>query len=169
MFALNSIPQPPAEPTAPQKRYLIIRRFTEMLLWTVFLSIISIFLNFSGIAGSQKMLMVCLSAGVVVFIGINLHMLKQCFFDLRDKKLYYFTNYIAYLFYAAVSIIIYAIGGNTVYAWIFAITKFMRYSSFGISTPLSALIFHLIMLLVIAVAPLGMNWIFTEDEDDYYV
>lgn len=148
---------------------LAIRRFVEMFGFSLFFSAFGILLNFSGIAESGKMLAVCLSLGAVAFLLMNLHQLKQCFFDLRDKKLYYYANLGAYALFVIVSLLLYGLGGNTVYAWCFAITKFLRYMPLGISNLVSAMVFHLLLLGVVLAAPLGMDWIFVnEEEEEWY-
>ncbi len=146
---------------------LTVRRFLEMLFWSVFLSAFGILFNFSGIAGSKKMLMVFLTLGTLAYLLLNLHQLKQCFYDLQDKKMYYYSNFIAYFLFVIVSLLVYVLAGNTAYAWCFAITKFLRYSPLGISNLVSALIFHGLLLLVIIIAPIGMDWIFMEEEEQH--
>ena len=41
-----------------------------------------------------------------------------------------------------------------------------KYLGFGINNLLSLLIFHIIGLLMVTLAPVGMQWIFIDDNDE---
>lgn len=148
------------------KRYLITRRLLEMLVCTAVLSIVCVALRFAGIVHSQNGLIISLFIGVIIFVWVNVSQCKQCFFELRDNRLYYLTNYLAYLLYIVVATGVYVLWGNGGYSWVFAIVNFLSYLPAGISSPLSAAIFHVIMLIAIFLAPLGMGWIFEEEEEE---
>ena len=105
-----------------------------------------------------------MSLGALVYWIINVCILRRCYFDLKNKSLYYLVNYAAYAAFMLIGICIYYIGNSEVYAWLFSITKFARYSGYGINTFASAMIFHTIMLITIPVSPIGMNWVFETDQ-----
>ena len=85
--------------------------------------------------------------------------------------MYFLINISAYLLFAILSFVVYAFS-NEWFTWMFAITKFVRYSNAALATHYSALLFHLLGILMILFAPAKMNWVFeSHDEggsDKYY-
>ncbi len=162
--------QLPMEPTpSVLKRYLIIRRFVELMAWTVVLSIACILISYLNLENPQKILKVCLPLGALIFVLINVDMLKHCYYDLRKKYIYYLTNYIAYFLYMAVTALVYFLFGITVYSWAFGITRFLGYTFSAITNHASVIIFHVIMLVAIGIAPLGMDRIFIEEKEEEFL
>ena len=145
---------------------IIIRRFIELLLTCAVISSVMTILNLSEAVEGKTCLFMGLLLGTAVFIFVNVIMLRRCYFDLQSKYRYYTANIIAYILFVAVSFAVYFLCSNECYAWIFAITKFARYTNAELSTQHSALLFHGIGLLTVIFAPLGMSWVFM-NEDDY--
>ncbi len=89
----------------------------------------------------------------LAFIIINYAQLKVCCKELNNKKAYFASNYIAYFIFAAANLGIYCFGVNGLYTWIFSIARAFEYWNIGISAKVSAFIFHIIMIILIAVIP----------------
>ena len=143
---------------------LITRRFTETGLICILISLALTGLFVQEVAAdTMESCFVNLSLGAFLYWILNVFMLRRCYFDLKDKSLYYLVNYASYAAFIFFGICIYYIGNKEVYAWLFSITKFARYSGYGISTFTSAMIFHTIMLITIYLSPIGMGWVFEKD------
>lgn len=145
---------------------IIIRRFLELFLTSTVVSVVLTLLNLGKILAGKNTLLVGMTAGVLVFAAMNFKMLRNCYFDLRDKFLYYTSNVAAYALFAMLGVVVYLISPSRAYTWLFAVTKFLRYTNAALAVPYSAAAFHLIGLLVIFLAPIGMGWIFIFDDDD---
>ncbi|MBQ8836656.1 MAG: hypothetical protein IJ002_04010 [Clostridia bacterium] len=63
------------------------------------------------------------------------------------------------------SLLVYLIFGNVAYTWMFSIFKVARFCNLQLSIAASAIASHVVMLAAIALAPLGMDWIFEFDRD----
>ncbi len=145
---------------------MIIRRFLELLISNAIISAIIATLNKLGILSTRPMLFWALLVGVILFVFINVFFLRNCYFELKERKRYYIVNIVAYVFYALLMFIINGIGWNQVYAWLFATTKVLRFTSVYLDTMYSALFFHGICLAMIFLAPFGVDWDFLfEDEE----
>ena len=95
---------------------------------------------------------------VTLFILINSYMHRGLCYALGEADMYYKTSYASHIAFAVINIIMYFLLGNGKYTWLFSITKFAQF--FGnqrISTFSSILIFHTIMMVVIAIAPIGIK------------
>lgn len=92
--------------------------------------------------------------GTGIFIGVNTRQLQRCMVDLVSVKTYYKYNYLSYLIFAAVSTGLCIFAPVEFFSIIFSFTKFVRYAKPDISYQKSLLIFHALMLAVIAVVPL---------------
>lgn len=143
---------------------IIIRRFIELLLTCAVISSVMTILNISEVVEGKTHLFLGLLLGTAVFIFVNVMMLRRCYFDLQSKHQYYTANIIAYILFMAVGFVVYFLCSNECYAWFFAITKFARYTNAELSTQRSALLFHGIGLLTVIFAPLGMSWVFMDEE-----
>ena len=108
----------------------------------------------SGIMPDMFIGLLCSAA---VFIFINVRMLRQCFFELRSRFIYYAANYAAYFIFVAINMAVYEACGNEIYTWLFAITKAASYTRYGFSAIESAVIFHGVMSAVILFSPVGMG------------
>ena len=145
---------------------VIIRRFLELFFVNTAISAVLIMLNKGKVLADRNMLFLGILAGIAVFVTVNFKMLRHCYFDLRNVFLYYTANIAAYFLYALLSAFVYLFFSSEIYAWFFAVTKFLKYTNLALSVPYSAAIFHLIGFLIIFLAPIGMGWIFEEEEND---
>lgn len=145
-------------------RKIIVCRVFELLSSSIILSLICIVLNFTKVIITFKTLTLCLSLAVVIFMIFNCRMMRECYFELRSKNLYYMVNISAYIIFVVITVLIKIIAGNGIFTWLFAITKFGIYNIYGISIAQSALIFHIIGIITIFLAPIGMDWIYNADD-----
>ena len=80
--------------------------------------------------------------------------------------MYFIANIIAVIIYASLSCGLY-LGADYIsnellkkaYSWIFLTTYFMQFTRLGILPILSIGIFHVILLISVFVAPIGLGWI----------
>lgn len=135
---------------------ITFRRFAELLGLCIVLSAITTAFYELEIIKTQNALVFWSFLFVAIFIFINVKMMRNCYFDLVGTHGYYIGNYAAYLIFAGVNFIIYKLN-DMIYTWLFAITKFAKYLGPELSTTDSALAFHIIMLTIVAVAPVGMK------------
>lgn len=110
----------------------------------------------------------------IIFLVSNAFMLRQCFFDLRNVAAYYLLNYLAYFIFMVITYVTFRVFGEVPYAWMFNTLKLAAFTDFDLSSLRSTFVMHLIMLVLITVAPIGMEWvfdlpdeIFDEEEDDF--
>lgn len=144
MFILNSITR------------ISIQRFFELLLIEITLSVMSMLFNLSDLCETQAGLVISMSLGVIIYVIINVLLLRECFLYLESRHAYYKANILAYAMFVIVSFLTYAFGGNAVYTWLFSITKFISYSAQEITNMASVITFHFIMLVTIFAAPWDM-------------
>ena len=144
---------------------VVIRRFFEMLITCGILSAVAVTLNITGIFETRITVFFVSFIGAVLFFCFNTSMLRNCYFDLKDRKLYFIANYISYALFGICTVVVYLCFSSAVYGWIFAITKFLKYTTLSFSTVGSAVFFHLLGGLMILLAPMGMSWIFMIDDE----
>lgn len=145
---------------------IIIRRFIELFITNAACSAIITFLNATDMLVEKYTLITALFVGMAVFFIINFNMLRRCYYDLRNKQLYYQTNITAYILFVILGYFIYFICPNETYTWLFSTTKIIRFANMEFATHYSALVYYLICSVVVFLAPMGMGWIFFFDEDD---
>ncbi len=145
---------------------VIIRRFIELLVSCALFSVIAVFLNIIGLFTTKTAVFTLAFLGAVCWFSLNVFMLRHCYFDLCDRKIYYISNFVAYIIFGICTVIVYLCFSNSVYGWIFAITKFFKYTNLSLSTVRSAALFHFLGGLMIWLSPIGMKWIFTLEEDE---
>ena len=139
---------------------VIIRRFFELLVTSAAISAAVTMLNISEILNTKNRLFFGLFAGVIIFVFLNVRMMRHCYFDLKNKRLYYFSNLAAYLLFAAAGFVSSLFLPNVLYTCIFVVTKFVKYLFSDIPAYYSVLIFHAIGLSAVFLAPLGMDRMF---------
>ena len=144
---------------------IIIRRFLELFFVNAVISTVLTILNLGKVLAGQNSLLFGMFVGIAVFITVNFRMLRHCYFDLKNNFLYYTTNIAAYLLFALLSAFVYLVFSSEIYTWLFALTKFLKYTNIALSVPYSAAVFHLIGFLLIFLAPIGMGWIFLYDDE----
>ena len=140
------------------------KRFFELLLINTILSAVVTALNFTGFIKTQDLIFISTSLGVFLSMFINIQFMRKYYYDLASKMTYYPSNYIAHLLFLAVNLAVGAIFDNNVYAWLFSITKFARFSHLEWGSLTSAILFNCLMILSIHIAPVGMGWIVLEED-----
>ena len=138
---------------------IAVRRFFELMITCAGVSAVITFLHTGDELTTESSLFVALLIGLIVFVAVNVRMLRQCYFDLRSNVIYYFVNISAYLLFICVTIAVYCFGSKESFTWLFAITKFAKYLGLDINNLLSVFIFHMIGLLTVKFATIGMKWI----------
>ena len=145
---------------------ITIRRFFELLLVCVAISAVITLLGVFGLLTTRNRIFFGTLAGTIAFICINISMLRNCYFDLQGDRIYFLANISAYLIFAILSFAICFLCSNVVYAWLFSITKFARFTKAGLETHYSALIFHFIGFMTIFFSPIGMKPIIQLADDN---
>lgn len=145
---------------------IIIQRFFELMITCAGISAAITFLHTCNIITSESQLGICLLFGLAVFIFINVRMLRQCYFELRSNGTYFLVNMSAYLLFTGTAFAVYCLGSKECFTWLFAVTKFAKYSNLNIDNLTSLLVFHIIGLSMMIFAPIGLSWIFKDDDDD---
>ena len=149
-----------------KKRFVVYRRVTELLVLSVFLSLIITILNVTGMVAKRTNIFLMISAFVMVFTFFNFRNLRNCYCDMRNKKLFFILNFLSNAIFAAVNFAVLMLANSEVYTWLFSITKGLRFIYVDIIY--SVLIFHFIQLLCIVVSTIGMGWVFdVNDEEDW--
>lgn len=139
-------------------KWVIIRRFVELIALEFFMSFIMTSLNIFEILTINEDLFLCLAMCVLIFLCVNLILLRKCFFDLRhDFTMYYVSNYAAYAIFGLINVLLCGIFPSEVHTWVIAIAKFLKYSSKSLSAIASVLFFLGLGIILILIAPLGMK------------
>lgn len=147
--------------------YVIIRRFLEFALIEVLISaVVTALFHFEILPSTGLSIFFTTACGAILYFVSQFFLLRHCFVCMRIKGPFYLYNSIAYAIFALVSVIIYEFIGNFVFTWSFSITKMAHFFYTPISISLSVAIFHTLVLILIFVAPMGMEWIFLFDEDE---
>jgi len=139
------------------------KRFAEILVINVILSVIVMALNTLHITKTQYQIFMSASAAVLISMILNFLLLRDCYYELVNKLRYYVANYIAYIAFFVVNLAVGFFFDNYVYAWLFSITKFARFSHYGWSSLVSACVFFVVMIVPIHLAPIGMGHLFEDD------
>lgn len=142
-----------------------IRRFFELLFINIGISVILALLNIIGFLNSQQILLTGVLVGMVLYIAINIKLMRNCFFDLRSNLLHYSSNFAAYILFAALNLNLCNAQTGTLYTWLFAVTKILVYTHFNVSAFTSAIFFHTVMMIMVLLAPIGMDWVIMMDKD----
>lgn len=139
------------------------KRYIEIVALNVILSVFVTLINFIGVLKIRQHIFVASSAAMFLFMAINIHLMRDCYYDLRNKLRYFAANYLAYIAFYVTNLVVGAIFNNTVYAWLFSITKFARFSHLRWSSFASASLFLLLMLISVHLATVGMGGLFEDD------
>lgn len=144
-----------------QVRLYILVRFLIILGMSTVLSTVATILNFNNILlTTQSMLLTGLTGFCIFFLFFDIIIMRRDYYRLTHKRKYRMVNYISHGMFAVINIAAsYLIPNTYFYAFVFSITKFARYSHFGITPLLSAIIFNVIVMISVHFAPLGMKWL----------
>ena len=151
-------------PPSFKKRYVVYRRVAELFLASIVLSAITIILNVSELVLKRNHIFIMIMFFAAVFTFINFTNLRNCYFDLRNKKLFYTLNFLSQAIFLGINLFFLIFEKNKIYTWLFAVTKALKF--IDINIVYSVLIFHLIQMVCIVVSPIGMGWIFEEIAED---
>ena len=148
--------------------YAAYKRFTEILGSSILLSAVLSFLcKCNALPDGSRELVTGLYIAAALFVAINIWMMRACYYVLRDTKIYFVVNYGAYLAFGLITVLVYKLFSSEAYTWLFAITKFARYTNLYLPTAYSAAIFHTVMGIAIFLAPIGMSWVHINSEEKY--
>lgn len=150
------------EAKVPLKRFVVLFRVLELLASAVVLSAVITLFNVMGLVVKRYLLVLTILAFNIIYVLFNISKLKMCYYDLRNKKNYYALAFLSHLIFAAINVLCYTLFSNKVYAWAFSITKILTYT--GINTKISIFFFHLIGIVTIFIASIGMEKILKETE-----
>ena len=121
-----------------------------------------------------------LGFGAIVFWVVNTILLRRCRFALPDRKTYLTANYIAFGAFVLFSLIFLVLVDSETYTWLFAITKFLKYSNIQLGasfmfgdeamtdTFFASMIFHAITAFVIWAAPAGMEEMLSDAKKEHW-
>ena len=146
--------------------HIIFRRTTEMLMGSILLSVLVCLMCITGVLPIDSARRdVALIIVPVIYIILNIRMLRKAYWDLGNRGAYYIINLCAHALFALVSLSTLAFCPRETYSWLFIVTGFMRFSRIGISACISITLFHILAVSSIFLAPLGMNWIFEAQKE----
>ncbi len=139
----------------------VLKRLTEMLVGCILLSAgIMLLDTVRAIPRTQTGYFTVLAIGAGVYIAFLVKRLRRYWRRAYTRQHYYIKCYAAYGIFALISMLVYFVFGRKVYAWLFCITMPFEYTNFGLPLWASILLFHGIMLAVIALAPVRFNLYF---------
>lgn len=141
-----------------------IRRLVQMLVVNIALSIVVTALNVIGLIKTQQLIFISTCMGVALSMVINVHFMKKLYYKLACKFEYYVTTYTAQILFFVINVGVGVIFDNKVYAWLFSIVKFARFSHYGWSSLVSAILFSCLMITTIHMAPIGMGWLVVDED-----
>ncbi len=151
-------------PPVFKKRLVVYRRVAELLLTCIVFSFLITILNVTGLMVKRNIVVFMILAFEVAFTILNFKNLRKCYFDIRNKKLFFMLNFLSHAIFAGVNFIFLLFAKNEVYTWLFSITKGLKY--IDVELIYSVLLFHFIQLICIIVSTIGMEWIFDENDED---
>lgn len=147
-----------------KKRFVIYRRVAELLLPCIVLSLLITFINITGLVVKRNSVVFMVSAFIAVFTIFNFNNLRKCYFDMRNKKLFYLLNFLSNAIFAGINFAFLVFAKNEIYTWLFSITKVLKFLDVGVVY--SVLLFHSIQLICTVVSTIGMKWVFDENDED---
>lgn len=143
-----------------------LTRFSEMLLWSViFSAVISFFAFFNVIISTPLEAMIAEAAGAVAFCVIQFFKLRECFFEVKNYRVYAFSNLLAFLLFAATGLVLLAFSESLIFPFSFGITDCLRDVLFD-SKYFSFAVFNAVNCVMIFLAPLGMGWVIGEQIEE---
>ena len=135
---------------------ITLKRYAELVLTSSAISTIISMLNLVGFFRSASMLAIILTLGVVIFTYANFRMQRQCGIDIVGKRMYFLVNGGAYVMFVLTSFVVLSMN-NIVFTFLFAISKFLRYSNMNLSVIASFGIFHLVGIFNMIIAQIGTS------------
>lgn len=153
-----------------EKTMVVFRRFFELIVFEILASAGIALMVDAQVIHEKSIFAIVVVVFFVIFIAINVHQTRNCYFDLRDKLWHNVLNITAYLLLAAISFLVYKFLPYDVYRMTFSLANVFKYVYTPCPIILSAILFHITNLLAIILAPLGMedfiaNVSWMEDEE----
>lgn len=146
---------------------LISRRTIHLFLGSVVISsAIALLCVMNILPDGSGALLAGMCIGVILYAIFNIKMMRRVNFLVRSKSLYYLINFGAYFIFGLIHMCAYKLCSSYVFAWLFAITKFVRYTNLSLNIPMAVTVFHLVMVITILCAPIGMDWMYEMDESN---
>ena len=141
-------------------------RFAEITGLCIFLSaVISAIFSIPQFVTDVAACRVVLVLANIIFLAAGIYLLRRCFFFMRHTLSFFIVNYSAYALFVIANIATLALAPAATYTWLFGITKILSIASaFNVSNLRSAIVFHAIMVVIIALSPMGMDRIILDDE-----
>ena len=142
-------------------KLVVWKRFRDFLTLEVILSgIIFLLYNFGVMNNSDKSLGVIITFAIVIYLAANVIKMRHSFYKLKNTGLFYAGTYVGYAFFMILNLIVGYFADSKIYDALFMLTELLACTPQGVSWLVSALLFHLVLLLVIFFAPVGLYWIF---------
>ena len=143
---------------------VVLRRTLELFISSIILSALAVLLNISKVAFLPKNIIVILIAADLVFFIFHLSKLKDCYYEVHSNMIYYISNFLAYGIFATTSLVLCVHNKTMISTFLFAVCKSFIYLSPDISLMESSIVFHVVMAVIITLAPMGMGWIFLAND-----
>ena len=142
-------------------KWHILQRFLSLILMSAFFSSIATLLNINGIfLNTREKLMMGLSVMSLWFLALDVMLMRKDYYRLTHRRKYRMVSYISHSVFALVNILTCRFFAHSyMYAFIFSITKFARYTHYNLNPVLSAVIFNAVLIIAIRYAPIGMKWL----------
>lgn len=144
--------------------FVILQRLGELLFWSATLSFTSCMLYlFEFFYASEANFAIVLMIGFLIFVTAQVFMLRRCYYELHSPGAYYLFNFAAYALFILVSVAVNFLISDVAYGWVFNIFKVLRFAKTQWPIFDASAASHLVMLVVILLAPIGMGRIFEFD------
>lgn len=96
----------------------------------------------------------------LAYIIWNFRTLRKCYIIIDgDTKLFYVSNLCTAVIFCGISMIAFVMLPRKAYSWFFLVTYLMRFTEIGITSPISIILFHVILTISIFLAPIGLGWV----------
>lgn len=144
----------------------ILIRFAELLFVCAAISaIISALFCIPGLFTTASEFAAVFLAADILFLIIEVYLMRRCFFLIHKSVPFFIINYAAQALFALANFVAVALIPPAPYTWIFAITKTLSVTSaYHVSNFASAIIFHLLLVFILALSPMGMDRVILDDE-----
>ena len=145
--------------------FATLQRLFELLFWSGVLSFTSCMLYlYQFFYASEANFAIVLMIAFLIFVIAQVFQLRRCYYELHSPLAYYLSNYAAYALFILVSVAVNFWIGDVAYGWVFNIFKVLRFAKTQWPIFEASAASHLLMLVIIAIAPIGMGRIFDFDD-----
>lgn len=141
-------------------RKILWRRFGEILFMEIFLSAVVMTLVSTSIFETWISLASFTAVCALIYFIFHFFFLRATFYFIRSRRAYYTVNLAAYALFALLSVVTYLIcyfnDDMMMFTWMFAVTKFWSYLFLEMSGFVSMILFHIMMVSLVYIAPAEM-------------